>query len=93
MGAGRHNFPPLPGAVETVGLAPEKVQYLNAGLSAGMVETILSSRAPSTRRLYGLKWNVFATWCRELELDPVNCPVASVLEFLDQFRNFLEFLE
>ncbi len=47
-----------------------------------MIETILSSRAPSTRRLYGLKWNMFSTWCRERGWDPVNCPVASVLEFL-----------
>ncbi len=72
--------------METVGLAPEGAQYLEAGLSAGVIETILSSRAPSTRRLYGLKWNVFSTWCRERGLDPVNCPVASVLEFLqDRF--------
>ncbi len=25
---------------------------------------------------------MFSTWCRERELDPVNCLVASVLEFL-----------
>ncbi len=59
-----HNFSPSARAVETVGLAPEGVRYLEAGLSAGVIETILSSRAPSTRRLYGLKWNVFSTWCR-----------------------------
>jgi len=70
--------------METVGLAPEGAQYLEAGLSAGVVETILSSRAP--RKLYGLKWNVFTIWCRERVVDPVNCPVASVLEFLqDRF--------
>ncbi len=81
-----HNFSPSARAVETVGLAPEGARYLEAGLSAGVIETILSSRAPSTRRLYGLKWNVFSTWCRERGLDPVNCPVASVLEFLqDRF--------
>ncbi len=81
-----HNFSPSARAVETVGLAPEEARYLEAGLSAGVIETILSSRAPSTRRLYSLKWNVFSTWCRERGLDPVNCPVASVLEFLqDRF--------
>ncbi len=67
-----HNFSPSARAVETVGLAPEGARYLEAGLSAGVIETILSSRAPSTRRLYGLKWNVFSTWCRERGLDPVN---------------------
>ncbi len=50
-----------------------------------MIETILSSRASSTRRLCGLKWNVFSMWGREHGLDPVNCLVASVLEFQDRF--------
>ncbi len=54
-----HNFSPSARAVETVGLAPEGAQYLEAGLSAGVIETILRSRAPSTGRLYGLKWNAF----------------------------------
>lgn len=80
------NISPSARTMETVGLAPEGAQYREAGLSAGVVETILSSRAPSTRKLYGLKWNVFTIWCREREVDPVNCPVASVLEFLqDRF--------
>ncbi len=81
-----HDFSRSARVVETVGLAPEGAQYLEAGLLAGVIENILSSRAPSTRRLYGLKWNVFSTWCRECRLDPVTCPVASVLEFLqDRF--------
>ncbi len=83
---GRPGLSPLPRPVATVGLAPEGAQYLEAGLTAGAVETLLSSRAPSTRRMYGLKWNVFSTWCRERRLDPVTCPVVQVLEFLqDRF--------
>ena len=39
VSGGGHNLPPSPGAVEAVGLASEGVQYLNAGLSAGVVET------------------------------------------------------
>lgn len=77
---------PLPRHMATVGLAPEGAQYLEAGLTAGAVETLLSSRAPSTRRMYGLKWSVFSTWCRERSVDPVTCPVVQVLEFLqDRF--------
>ncbi len=46
----------------------------------------LHSRAPSTRKLYALKWKVFASWCSDHQLDPVNCPVGTVLEFLqDRF--------
>ena len=52
------------------------------GLSTKVVETILSSRAPSTRRLYALKWRLFTSWCQERQLDPVNCLVRYVLEFL-----------
>ncbi|KAI2647902.1 Transposon Ty3-G Gag-Pol polyprotein [Labeo rohita] len=47
-----------------------------------VVETILQSRAPSTRKLYALKWKLFTSWCGRHQQDPVNCPVGSVLEFL-----------
>ncbi len=43
------------------------------GLSTKVVETILPSRAPSTRKLYVLKWRVFNSWCSNHQLDPVNC--------------------
>ncbi|XDV34775.1 hypothetical protein PO909_004902, partial [Leuciscus waleckii] len=57
-------------------------QFTNSGLSTEVVEIILNSRAPSTRKLYAFKWKFFISWCKERQLDPVNCPVASVLEFL-----------
>ncbi len=47
----------------------------------GDYNTILNSRAPSTRHLYALKWKLFASWCRQCNLDPVHCPVCSILEF------------
>ncbi len=72
--------------METVGLASEGAQLINSGLSTEVVETILHSRAPSTRKLYALKWKIFASWCSDHQLDPVNCPVGTVLEFLqDRF--------
>ncbi len=49
---------------------------------SSLVETILHSRASFTRKLYCLKWVVFTSWCRNRQLVPVNCPVGSVLEFL-----------
>ncbi|KAI2647325.1 Transposon Ty3-G Gag-Pol polyprotein [Labeo rohita] len=51
-------------------------------LTGGVVETILQSRAPSTRKLYALKWKLFTSWCGERQQDPANCPVGTVLEFL-----------
>ncbi len=77
---------PLTRTVETVGLASEGAQLIDSGLSTEVVETILHSRAPSMRKLYALKWNVFTSWCSDHQLDPVNCPVGTVLEFRqDQF--------
>ncbi len=72
--------------VETVVLASEGAQLIDSGLSTEVFETILHSRAPSTRKLYAMKWKVFTSWCSDHQLDPVNCPVGTVLEFLqDRF--------
>ena len=68
--------------METVGVATERSALVCPGLSAETTETILSSRAASTRRLYAFKWRLFTAWCGNHNVDPVYCPVASVLEFL-----------
>ncbi len=66
--------------METVGLASEGAQLIDSGLSTEVVETILHSKAPSTKKLYALKWKVFTSWCSDRQLDPVNCPVGTVLQ-------------
>ncbi len=71
-----------PGVMETVGVAPEGAQLIASGLPAEVVETILQSRAPSTRKVYNLKWKFFTSWCRARQQDPVNCSVGTVLEYL-----------
>ncbi|KAI2646583.1 hypothetical protein H4Q32_028957 [Labeo rohita] len=86
LSGGRHHPPPSPGVVEVMGVAPEGAHLVASGLSTEVVETILQSRAPSMRKLYTLKWKLFTSWCRHRQRDPVNCPVGTVLEFLqDQF--------
>ncbi|KAI2660382.1 DNA-directed RNA polymerase subunit B' [Labeo rohita] len=80
-GRGYHSSPPA-GAVEALGVTSEGAHLLASGLSTEVVETILLSRAPSTRKLYALKWKLFTSWCGHRQQDPVNCPVGSVLEFL-----------
>ncbi|KAL0173005.1 hypothetical protein M9458_033316, partial [Cirrhinus mrigala] len=80
-GRGFHPSPPA-GAVEALGVASEGAHLLASGLSTEVVETILQSRASSTRKLYALKWKLFTSWCGRHQQDPVNCPVGSVLEFL-----------
>ncbi len=76
------NLSPPPGAVEAVGVAPERAQLIAFSLSTEVTETILQSRAPSMRKLYALKWRLFTSWCGDHQLDPVNCPIGTVLEFL-----------
>ncbi len=71
-------------ALEPLCLAPEGDQLRNAGLPPDVVETILSARAPSTRRSYAFKWHIFENWCMAHHVDPVHCQVVSVLEFLQE---------
>ncbi|KAL0198713.1 hypothetical protein M9458_007253, partial [Cirrhinus mrigala] len=83
---GRHHSPPSPGVVEVMGVASEGAHLVASGLSTEVVETILQSRAPSSRKLYALKWKLFTSWCGDHQQYPVNCPVGTVLEFLqDRF--------
>ncbi len=49
---------PPPRDVKVVGVAPEGAQLIASGLSTEVVETILQTRAPSTRKLYALKWEL-----------------------------------
>ncbi len=78
--AGVYN--PRPGDIEVVGVAPDGVQLIASGLSTEVVETILQYRALSMRKLYALKWTLFTSWCGDCQLDPVNCQIGTVLEFL-----------
>ena len=48
------------------------------------MNTIIQSRAPSTRRLYTSKWSVFNKWCTARGLDPQTCGVSQVLCFLQE---------
>ncbi|XP_026116256.1 uncharacterized protein LOC113094840 [Carassius auratus] len=88
-GKGHYISPPARD-LEALGVASEGAQLIESGLSTEVVETILSSRAPATRKLYRLKWNVFSSWCYQHQCDPVHCSVGSVLEFLqDRFASGL----
>ncbi len=71
-------------ALEPSCLAPEGEQLRDAGFPAEVVQTILSARAPSTRKWYALRWRVFKSWCMTHHADEVHCQVVSVLEFLQE---------
>ncbi|KAL0168793.1 hypothetical protein M9458_037015, partial [Cirrhinus mrigala] len=50
-------------------------------LSESVLNTISQARAPSTRRLYALKWPVFSAWCSTRSEDPVSCDISVILSF------------
>ncbi len=56
----RNNMAPSTRAVGSLHLA---AQWEPTGLPERVLNTISEARAPSTRRLYALKWSVFSTWC------------------------------
>ncbi len=72
------------GALEVVGMAHTGPRAVIDSLPAEVQETIASARAPATRKLYSSKWGVFESWCLTRAIDPVNCPVGPVLEFLQE---------
>ncbi len=71
-------------ALEVVGMAHTGPRAVIDVLPAAVQETIASARAPATRKLYSSKWGVFESWCLTRAIDPVNCPVGPVLEFLQE---------
>ncbi len=80
--ARRHDLVPSTGLMEAMGVATERGMLMRPGISAETSNTIINSRAPSTRCLYAFKWRFFTLRCRQRTLDPVHCAICSVLEFL-----------
>ncbi len=70
--------------LEAVGMAHTGPRALMNNLPVEVQETIASARAPATRKLYSSKWGVFESWCFARAIDPVNCPVGPVLEFMQE---------
>ncbi len=73
---------PTTRALEVVGMAHSGPRAVMDVLPVKVQET--SVRAPATRKLYYSKWGVFESWCLSRAIDPVNCPVGPVLEFLQE---------
>ncbi len=65
-----HPMAPAPGPVETPRMVPGWDAEVLADLPQEVALTITSARAPSTRRAYTLKWNLFVEWCSSHQEDP-----------------------
>ncbi len=77
----RNNMAPSTRAVGSLRLA---AQWEPTGLPERVLNTISEARAPSTRRLYALKWSVFSTWCLNRGENPSTSELAVVLSFLQE---------
>jgi hypothetical protein len=53
-------------------------------LPENVLSTISQARAPSTRRLYALKWSVFSAWCAAHGEEPTTCDISVILSFLQE---------
>ena len=65
-----------------LGLATGNQDPLLASCDQSVIDTVLSSRAPSTRSLYANRWKLFSQWCQTQGEVPETCSVAIVLRFL-----------
>ncbi len=77
----RNNMTP---STRAVGFLPLAAQREPTGLPERVLNTISEARAPSTRRLYALKWSVFSTWCLNRGENPSTSELAVVLSFLQK---------
>ncbi len=77
----RNNMAPSTRAVGSLHLA---AQWEPTGLPERVLNTISEARAPSTRRLYALKWSVFSTWCLNRGENPSTSELAVILSFLQE---------
>ncbi|XP_051528310.1 uncharacterized protein LOC127425963 [Myxocyprinus asiaticus] len=79
-----HHPAPTPRPLESPCLAPGRDAEDLSCLPPAMVDTFTQARAPSTRRLYALKWRLFTKWCSSRREDPQRCADRSVLSFLQE---------
>ncbi len=75
---------PRPDLWETPCVVPGRDAEVLGDLPQEVALTIASARAPSTRRAYPLKWNLFVEWCSSHREDPRRCSIRAVLSFLQQ---------
>ncbi len=79
-----HPMAPASGPVETPRMVPGWDAEVLGDLPQEVALTIASAWAPSTRRAYTLKWNLFVEWCSSHQEDPRRCSIRAVLSFLQQ---------
>ena len=81
-GGGGSSEPPYDPGAPVEGLDVERLRMRKDGLSDGVIDTIQSARAGSTKNLYGRQWKGFSKWCRVEGVDPCRCSINRILGYL-----------
>lgn len=76
---------PKPRSATTPCLATEEPELLLRSYDIKVQNTILNSRAPSTRNIYAYRWKLFSDWYTPRKLDPEHCPVQMMTVSCDDF--------
>ncbi len=84
LSGARYNMAPASRSMEPPCVAPGRDVADLSSLPPAVVETIIQTRAPSTRQTYALKWSLFANWCSSHWEDPRRCTIGVVLSFLQE---------
>ncbi len=82
---GRLGVAPEPRAMEPSCVAASGLSEELSALQSRVLDMLTEARAPSTRRLYALKWGLFVKWYNQAHFDLATCTVSDVLSFL-QYR-------
>ena len=73
-------------------MAGVRAEPENSGLSKTVENLITSSRSSGTRYNYNSSWKKFCGWCDRRKINPFQCPVKIILEFLaDLFEQGLKY--
>ena len=78
---------PRPGHAAVDCLEAERSAWQRKGFSRKVIDTAMAAKRASTRRVYGGRWDAYAKWCTERELQPVQAAVEQVLEFLQSLAD------
>ncbi len=84
-----HPLAPASGPVKAPRMVPGWDAEVLGDLPQEVALTIASARAPSTRRAYALKWNLFVEWYSSYCEDPRRCSIRAVLSFLQGLEHRL----
>ena len=68
--------------LETSGMDGLRKKMATEGLSKRAADLITSSRRPGTISNYESSWRKWSSWCTGREVDPFQCPLRNILDYL-----------